>query len=208
MKTGVTILNLEQGSNEWLSARAMLITASECHKAISGKTTATRATYMNEKIAFIATGEIGESFDNKAMEWGRAQEPVARAAYEFSKNVTVKEVGLVVSENKRCGASPDGIIEATNSGLEIKAPFNSKNHIEFLLMDKIKSEYIYQVQFSLWVTGLDAWDFASFDPRMKKNLLKYHAIEKDEKLFERFDNEIGEFILDMDKALSKLGLEF
>lgn len=92
--------------------------------------------------------------------------------------------------------------------MEIKCPFTTKVHIDFLLMDKIKLEYQYQVQFSLYVTGLEIWDFCSYDKRMIKNQIKIVPVERDEKIMERFRNDIGEFIIDMDKSLDKLEIKF
>jgi putative phage-type endonuclease len=208
MKPGVIVSNCAQGSLEWFNLRRGVVTASNVHKALAKKGSESRSGFISELIAQIATDELPEQINARAMEWGKAQEPVARSTYEFARGVEVQEVGFILSECKRLGASPDGLIIKENRGLEIKCPFTSKVHVDFLLMDKIKLEYIYQVQFSMWVSGLDTWDFASFDPRFKKNLLKFHTIERDESLFERFKNEIGEFLIDMDAAVNKLALGF
>jgi len=208
MNKDLVILNCEQRSPEWFMARKGLGTASKTKEMIAGKTTETRAGYMYELIGQVATGEIAESFTTKEMQHGIDQEPNARSAYEFSQGVSVQEIGFIIGKNGRMGASPDGLVLEQKKGIEIKCPFNTKYHIDFLLMDKIKLEYIYQVQFSMWVTGLEMWDFCSYDPRMKKNLLKVVTIEKDEKIHDRFDSEIGAFILDMDSALAKLEITF
>lgn len=196
------ISECEQGSKEWLRSKLGVISGSNVSSAIAKKGTATREGYMMELIAQIATGEMAE-IDGPALRWGKENESQARSAYEFETNSVVTSVGFIYGKNRRIGVSPDGII--TNSkGLELKCPFTSKVHIDFLLMDKIKIEYLYQVQFSMFVTGFNTWDFASYDKRMRKDVLKIHTIERDQTLMERFENDIGEFIVDMDKALNKL----
>lgn len=200
------ILDCEQSSPEWFKGKIGVISGSNISSAIAKKGTATRDGYMSELIAQIATGEMPE-IDGPALRWGKENEHQARSAYEFAKDVTVLSVGFIYGKDRRTGVSPDGLV-SNNLGLELKCPFTSKVHIDFLLMDKIKPEYINQVQFSMWVTGFDTWDFASYDKRMKKDIIKIHTIERDNSLMDRFENDIGEFIIDMDKALNKLQIEW
>lgn len=197
------ILNTTQGSPEWFRGKVGVISASNISNVLAKKGTATRENYISELIAQVATGLIPE-IDGPALRWGKENEQSARSAYEFLKGDVVEQVGFIYGKDRRIGASPDGIILDKKLGLEIKAPYTSKVHIDFLLMDKIKLEYIYQVQFSMFVTGLEQWDFASYDKRMKKEIIKIHTIERDLGLMERFENECGEFIAEMDKGLEKL----
>lgn len=199
--------NIQQGSEEWLRMKLGVISASNIHKAIAKRGTDTREGYISELVAQIATREMPQ-IDGQALRWGTENEPAARSAYEMATGFDVEEVPFIYGPDKRTGISPDGLTNKRTRGLEIKCPFTSKVHIDFLLMDKIKLEYQYQVQFSLYVTNLEVWDFCSFDKRMIKNQLKIVPIERDEKLMERFTNDIGEFIIDMDKALNKLELVF
>lgn len=201
------ILNCEQGSDQWRLGRCGVVTASDADCVLAKKGTAKREGYLSEKIAEVATGLIPE-IDGPALRWGKEQEQSARSAYEFAKNVEVEQVGFIYGKDRRMGASPDGIVTGKKLGLELKCPFTSKVHIDFLLMDKIKLEYIYQVQFSMFVTGLEQWDFGSYDGRMKKDLIKIHTIERDLGLMDRFENEVGEFVVEMDRGLEKLQLKF
>lgn len=201
------ILNCDQGSDAWRSAKIGVISASNISNVLAKKGTATREGYISDLIAQIATGVMPE-IDGPSLRWGKENESSARSAYEFANDVTIEQVGFIYGKDRRIGASPDGIISNKKHGIEIKCPFTSKVHVDFLLMDKIKLEYIYQVQFSMFVTRFDTWDFCSYDGRMKKDLLKIHTIEKDMAMMDRFENECGEFILEVDKGLSKLGLKF
>lgn len=201
------IVYFEQSSPEWHQARLGIVTASCVADALAKKGTATRASYMSELIAELMTG-MSPEIKGAPLEWGKTNEPLARSAYEMSTGRQVEQVGFIYGKGRRVGASPDGLMRELEGGLELKCPYSTKNHIDFLLAEKIKSEYIYQVQFTLWITGAKFWDFGSFDPRMRTQKLKYITIEPDLKLFERFENEVGEFIVDMDNELEKLGVTF
>ena len=201
------IVNFEQGSYEWFQAKLGVPSASNIAKVLAKKGTETRAGYLSELVAQVATGEMPE-ISAKAMDWGKTQESVARSAYELCENVQVEQVGFIYGHNRRVGCSPDGLVLNIAKGVEIKCPYTSKVHVDFLAMDKIKDEYIKQCQFSLWVTGLETWDFCSFDPRFKKNLLKVHTIQRDQSLMDRFDNEVPEFIKEMDAILERLEIKW
>jgi hypothetical protein len=135
-------------------------------------------------------------------------EVAARAAYEFETGLNVQQIGFIYGEDRRIGVSPDGIMPTIKKGLELKCPITAKVHADFLCNDKIKPEYLLQVQFSLYVSDYHTWDFASFNPSFKSNMLKIVTIEKDPKIFERFESEIPGFLTDLDEALAKIGLNF
>lgn len=199
--------NIEQGSIEWLKMKLGVISASNIHKAIAKKGTDTRDGYISELVGQIATREMPQ-IDGQALRWGTENEPAARSAYEISTGFDVEEVSFIYGPEKRTGISPDGLTNKRQRGLEIKCPYTTKVHIDFLLMEKVKIEYKYQIQFSLYVTGLEVWDFCSYDKRMLRNQLKIIQVERDQALMDRFANDVGEFILDMDKSLGRLELSF
>lgn len=203
---GLSIVENEQGSPEWFSAKLGVISASNIKYVLAKKGTDTRNGYIAELVAQVATGEIPE-LNARSLEWGKFQEENARSAYEFAADCKVDQIGFIYGLNRRTGCSPDGIIKG-RKGVEIKCPYTSKVHVEFLSMDKIKLDWLYQVQFSMWVTGFETWDFCSFDPRFKKALLKIHTIERDVEMMKRFDEEVASFIFEMDLILRKIGVEF
>lgn len=200
-------LNVKQNTEEWRVAKLGVISASNISCVLAKKGTATRESYISELVAQIATGEMAQ-IDGPALRWGKENEQSARSAYEMLTGREVNEVGFIYGKDRRMGVSPDGLIKGMPIGVEIKSPFTSKVHVDFLAMDKIKLEYVYQCQFSLYVSKLDCWDFCSFDKRFKKGMLKIHTIERDMGLFERFDNELPIFIEEMDKVLKRLDLSF
>ncbi|MDY9346590.1 phage recombination protein Bet [Escherichia coli] len=86
----------------------------------------------------------------------------------------------------------------------------SRDFMKFRLggFEAIKSAYMAQVQYSMWVTRKDAWYFANYDPRMKREGLHYVVIERDEKYMASFDEMVPEFIEKMDEALAEIGFVF
>ena len=114
------IINVEQGSEEWLRARLGVPTASCYSKLITtqGKRSAQAEGYINELIGQRITGEIPETFKSEAMERGNELEPQARAYYELVTDNDVEEVGLILNDIG-AGCSPDGLI-GDDGGLEIK----------------------------------------------------------------------------------------
>lgn len=167
---------MEQRTTEWMQSRAGRFTGSAIHRLMtSGKGEMfgkTAKSYIMEKVAEILTN--GEStkaheFENAATRWGNEWEPYARKVYqEFTFN-KVEECSFF-THGDRFGASPDGIIEAEGI-LEIKCPFTTEKHIEFLLckdargLFEVAPEYYYQMQAEMICTGLQWGDFVSYDPR-------------------------------------------
>lgn len=213
--TGVNVYDLEQGSDEWLISRCGVITASRAHDIIKpgrakGSYSEARKTYMLELIAQVATGRLPEQSQFKQAAWGHENEPLAREAYEARDFSCVNTCGLIYKdESMRCGVSPDGVLD--DRGLEIKNPFTTQVHLETLLNGVIKPEYLTQCQYSMWVTGLERWDFCSYDFRMRgkpENRLVVIPQYRDLEIMARFDEEIPMFISEMDDHLGKLGFKF
>lgn len=206
-KYGIDLNVAQQGSGTWMQAKLGVLSASNAEAILAGVTTATRATYMADLVAQIATGIFPE-VNAAAMNWGKTHEDSARASYEFATDSKIEQVSFIFADaNFRIGASPDGFINGKR-GVEIKCPYNSKNYIEFLTADKVKPEWLKQANFSMWAFGLKEWDFAQYDPRMKKNPLHKITLLADEKLFAAFDDCVPQFIADMDKMLAKAGFKF
>ena len=197
----------DQGTKEWQDLKLAVISASNVPRALAKKGTETRNSYLMELVGQLATRQFDE-INAKALEYGKVNEVAARAAYEFESGHKVQQVGFIYGKDRRIGVSPDGIMPTIKKGLELKCPITAKVHADFLCNDKIKSDYMYQVQFSIYVSQYETWDFASFNPSFKSNMLKIVTIEKDPKMFERFDNELPEFINDLDVALEKIGLVY
>ena len=207
-KFGTDIILAEQGSLGWLQSRLGVITSSEVYKAVAKPGTETRNTYLCQLVAEVATGVV-EEINSKYLDWGKMNEQSARSAYEFANDCEIETVNFIFKDDSfREGSSLDGFVKGQRRTVEIKCPYNPTNYIKFFIDDKIKSEYVWQYQHQLRVTGLDSVDFTQYDPRMITSPIKSITIERDQEMQQKFDELIPVFISDMDKALAKLGVSF
>lgn len=196
----------DQGTENWLKAKLGVISASNASCLVAKVDSETRKTYMADLVAEICTG-MYEELNFKQIEWGKAHEPAARSAYEWQTNQIVTQQTFVFKdETFREGCSPDATIE--NKGIEIKCPFNPTNYVKFLVSDTIKTEYHWQVQYSMRVLECDTWDVVQYHPNMKKSPLKIFTVEKDLKKQQTLEDAVPQFISDMDKMLAKIGVNF
>ena len=199
--------NIEQGSDEWLSARLGKVTASKMSDVLSkGRGTApskTAETYMMELIAERLTGESKPFFENDAMRWGTATEPQARSMYEIENDfIDVREVAYV-EHNEFILISPDGLI-GDNGLLEIKAP-NTATQLKRALSGEYSADYKAQIQAQLWVTEREWCDFLSFDPRL--NCSASYLIERvyrDEEYIANMKEKTYAFVERMNELIEKL----
>ncbi len=60
----------------------------------------------------------------------------------------------------------------------------------------------------MWVTGKDAWYFANYDPRMKREGIHHVVVERDDKYMSDFNEMVPEFISKMDESLAEIGFTF
>ncbi|MFW9297694.1 YqaJ viral recombinase family protein [Glaesserella parasuis] len=188
-------LNCEQGTEEWLTARLGIPTATGVSNIVtpSGKKSSAWTSYLAELVAESIEG-LTEGYKSTDMLRGNQLEEQARMAYEFATGNDVVQVGGVYrNANKDMMISPDGLIPTLRKGLEIKCP-KMKTHIKYIIEGGVPSEYIIQVQVALWVTGYDSWDFVSYCPEYQKQTLFIHTAERDPVLMKAFDKYIPQFI--------------
>ena len=161
--------HLEQGTPEWLEARAGILTASTIGQLITAKTIKPA---MNDRsrglcqtlIAERITGHVEPVHPNRAMTRGTLLEPEARRIYAAQTGQDVDEVGFarLDTDTYTLGSSPDGLVGETG-GIEIKSP-SAKVHVSTVLSCAIPDYNRAQVQAFLHVTGREWCDFISYLP--------------------------------------------
>ena len=197
------ILNVTQGSQEWLSARMGLVTASEIDALVSplGKVRTGEGvkTYLWRKIAEKIMNYSPDSGGTFAMNQGSLLEKTALPWFEFAHNMQVDRVGFCVSDCGRYGCSPDGMI-GEESGLELKCPMPPK-HLEYLAGGVVPADYIMQVQMSMFVTGRPRWIFCSYSSYLPKLVL---TVERDDEAQKAIDAALNLFLSQFDAAHARL----
>ena len=158
-----------QGSGAWLRARIGHLTASRMAAAMGfrkdGKETADRAALKIEILAERLSDTAAEHYVTPAMQWGLAQEPYAKEAYEEISGNLIQEAGFILHPRiELFGGSPDGLIDADGM-LEAKCP-TTQTHIGWMFSGVVPSEYKPQMLANIVCTGRQWCDFVSYDPRL------------------------------------------
>lgn len=196
-----------QGSPAWFAARLGKVTASRVADIIATTKSgysASRANYLAELVAERLTGSSAERFSNAAMQWGTDKEPEARAAYVFTYEVDVDEIGFVDHPKiGMTGASPDGLIGDVGL-IEIKCP-NTATHIETLIGQKVPAKYVTQMHWQMACTGRAWCDFASFDPRLPAEMrLFVQRVHRDDGMIADLEREVAAFLGELDAKVAQL----
>jgi hypothetical protein len=156
---------LEQGSEEWLSIRSGILTASVMHKVMTSNykiaNNETSRGLLNELAAQRITGHIEPTVTTAAMQRGHDDEPFARITYS-DNYAEVTEVGFILNTSLLIplGYSPDGLV-GEDGLIEIKSKM-PKFHIDILINQKVPDEHVIQCQMGLFVSGRQWLDFISY----------------------------------------------
>ena len=190
--------------NEWLKKRRGYFTASEFYKLMTvmgspDKLPTGAITYVNTKVAESLTEFVpDDGFTTAAMQWGIETELQAIDSYiEKTGNAVMCtgdnqqfiEYTHYTTLTGHVGGTPDGIIYNARAkkigGIEIKCP-NSDTHLTNLINIKCASDladrypnYYWQCQGLMMITGLESWQFVSFDPRYKVEKHRLHIVQID-----------------------------
>ncbi len=172
------IVNLEQGTEEWLNARKGKLTASQAAGIITptGKLAAASKGLMRKLARECLLDDPHAFAGNAATQWGHDHEPIARDEFTEITGHAVDTVGMLQSSLHPCLAcSPDGLmmIDEVIHGLEIKCP-SVDTHVDYLLDGELPSKYRPQVHFSMAITGIQTWYFMSYFPGLRPLIVPVH----------------------------------
>lgn len=162
--------DFEQGTDEWLAARAGIVTASTMRNLVTAKGDVADNDTSRGFIRTLATERIigvpEYTYPTRPMQRGTALEPHARDLYA-EHYAPVEEVGFIRldTDDYALGFSPDGLVEHDGL-LEIKSP-GPKEHLRTIVSDRVPSVYEWQVQVGLAVTGRSWLDYVSYCPGME-----------------------------------------
>jgi hypothetical protein len=177
---------VQQGTDKWLALRAGCITASSFKSLVTSRgektATSTRDTYLNQIIAERLTGKPVDTFKNADMERGNEREGAARDLFGAIMEVDVKEVGFHLHDDYDIGCSSDGLFCLdSDTGVEIKSP-RASTHIRYMRNKKLPTEYMQQVQLSMWLLEVEKYFFFSYHPDLKPLIVE---VRRDDEYIEK-----------------------
>ena len=186
-------LQLDQGSEEWLTARRGKITGSRFKdardKLKGGQPSKACLGYAMDIARERIGGSAPPKFQNAAMRTGTEQEPFARAMYEARTGHMVDEAGFYLSDDAVFGLSPDGLID-DDGVLEIKTMVSSDT-LFTAVADGDLSAYMDQCMGYLWLLGRQWVDLVLWAPDF--DLMVVHRIHRDEDAIEKLESDLMEF---------------
>lgn len=192
------LIECVQGSPEWLSARAGVITASKFRDAVdtlkSGAPSSKSTLYAAQVAIERISGEpCEEGFNSWQMRRGQELEPAARMAYEARTGNLASESGVVLTDDRLFGYSTDGLIE--NDGIiEIKSLVSAIGVLDMWHTGDL-SDYMHQIQGGLWITGREYCDFIMYAPQLKNvgKDLYYRRVQRDDEFIEKMEAQLMVF---------------
>lgn len=157
--------DIEQGSDDWLSVRRGILTASEMRlimtPTLRPASNDKERAHLFELIGQRITGYTEPHYISDDMLRGNEDEVAARIRYA-EHFAPVTECGFVTNDDHGVviGYSPDGLV-GDDGLIECKSR-RQKFQIETILADEVPAEYLLQCQTGLLVTGRKWLDFVSY----------------------------------------------
>ncbi len=200
-----------QGSDEWLSARTGVITASKYRDAIEtikGKKEDGYAPVPSSKsrlyAAQVALERISkkpcdEMFNSWQMKRGQEMEQFARIEYEAATGNMATESGVVLTDDRLFGYSTDGFVD-DDGIIEIKSLASAIGVLE-MWRDGDMSEYMHQMQGGMWIAGRKWCDFVMYAPQLEsigKQLYRRRVMRDDNFI----DEMVGQLMKFSDQVLT------
>ena len=206
----MNIVDCQQGTPEWLAARAGKVTASMISNVLMKPETAGYRDYQAQLVAEILTGKPqGSDFTTAAMQFGTETEPLARSAYEVHTGFSVEEVGMVIHPTiGGSGASPDGLVDESLMGkwglVEIKCP-KVATHLSYLVAGVVPTTYKNQMSWQMACTDRYWVDFVSFRPDLPENLQLFVVrYQRDPAKIAELEAAVVSFLAGVDQMINKL----
>lgn len=205
------LVECQQCTPEWFAARAGVTTASNFRVARERAKGGIALSKTAEKLAFRTASErfIGgllddEMFSTWAMKRGQRLEEDARRHHMADIGRRVWPVGMVLSPDRKFGASADGWI-GHDGGAEYKCLIGSESLMDIYIHDDA-SFYTDQVQGNLWLSGRLWWDFCMYCPDFEPKGLHFYRqrVKRDDDYIEAMEKDLIGFDNVVEFFVSKL----
>lgn len=197
-----TVLDVEQRTAEWFSARCGRLTGSVAADMLatikSGEAAARRDLRMQLVCERLTGVSQEDGYINAVMQRGIDLEPQAFAAYEALTGQIAERSGFLSHPTLMAGCSLDGHINGFAGILECKCP-KSATHLEYLRSGTVPARHLPQILHNLWITGAEFCDFLSFDDRFPAHLQTFHVrIPRDDKAIAEYEQRALVFLAEVD----------
>ncbi len=192
----------EQGGEQWFAEKLGKPSASRFSEIITttGTPSKSKEGYLYELAAETISGISAIGYKNANMQEGNDRESESRALYELIHDVEVEQVGVIYRDDfKLFLCSPDGLVNRER-GLEMKNVL-PKTQVKYLLAGTLPTDYLQQVQGSLYITGYDRWDFLAYSPGLPPFILE---VRRDEAWIPKLETALYEFAEDLRKMVERL----
>ena len=184
MTTEFSLVDLEQGTTEWLTWRHKGIGASDASTIMGENRFESPSSLLQQKRGPV----VLDTFQNEAMVLGTKLEPEARKLYIATTGNEVRPVCVQSSKYDWFRASLDGL--STNHDMVIEIKCGASSYRRVSQTRTIPSYYYGQVQHILAITGLDSLDFWCYWPDNPPVLL---PVKRNESYIERLLSKELEF---------------
>lgn len=196
----IEIIDCVQGTEEWITARLGIPTASCFSDVMAGGAGKVRSQYMRKLCGEIIAGTPADYYKNAAMEHGNQVEPELRSLYELITGQEVTQVGFI--RNGRVGASPDGLI-GTDGMVEIKR--QGFDGLINRLLFEVGDIHEAQLQGQLWVCEREWIELAVGYPKMP---LYRKRFKRDNNYIARLKVGVECFIEELDTMVEEVRKRF
>lgn len=191
-----------QGSQEWHTSRAGVVTASmfktarEKLKTGANKGQPSKAALdyaFKVAVEGISGLPLDDGFQTWAMQRGQELEPEARDELSYHLGMDIQQCGFVTTDCGRFGASADGLID-DHAGVEIKC-LVAPDRMRALVLDGNAADFMDQVQGGLWITGRSVWYLAIYCPALAgvNRALTVYQIERDDDYIAGLQDDLEAF---------------
>jgi hypothetical protein len=199
----VIVVDVVQGTQEWLNARLGIPTASCFGSIITPKKLQASASrsYLYKLVAERLLGRPVDDASTDFMQRGSELEESAVSAYEFEHDCDAEKVGFVLHDSRRFGCSPDRFV-GEDGLLEIKCK-SAVHHVAALLGDEkeVTDDHMLQIQGQLLVTDKKWCDLFFYNPEMPCRTVR---VGRNEAMISGMLNIILQFCDSVDAAVARI----
>lgn len=171
------IVNVVQGTPEWLEWRRSMICASDM-PVILGFTK-----FSNIRLLYLDKKNKMRGMDSSAMRRGREREPDAREMFEAIVGAPCTSPVIASKQTPWGGASIDAINIELGIGAEIKCPTDAEIH-KLAVSGVVPFHYMPQVQWQMYCTGYSSWEYVSYCPECLENPYVQFVVKRDERMID------------------------